>query len=110
MVDERAQKKANWLWRIWLVTYIIYASMTGVYNFITTIETGVSPVTMLSHFQIITLVITSMFFLPLILMVHHYAQQAKMTKILVCARVLSIIISIWTTMSIIFTIYCAISG
>ena len=101
---EKAKKKANVLWRAWWISYIICLLALKIYDVTITFETGDSPIALFNPMHIITLAITILFFLPFILVVNHYARIAGMKQITIGAKIISIIIMIWTVFNIIAVI------
>lgn len=84
----RYKTKAKCLLITWLVSVLVLAIGSNVYMIHMLNTTGKSPIYMLSGYQIFSLMIVAVYFIPMLLAIHHYAKLAQMKKTRVAARVL----------------------
>ena len=108
MKQRNTEQIAKKLWRLWLITYIVFALIMGMYNTKMMLETGVYAQEFLSVPHLITLSTVILYFGPLICAVRHYAKTALMKKLTICSTVLCSIILLWTILSIIAILIIAL--
>jgi len=103
----KRKKLTIFLCILWLAAFILTATCCGIYIIYTMITSRESPVTMLSPYQFFVLGISTLFFYPLLYIIHHNAKIAAMKAIMICARIGLIFFSFWCTVAVITTIcYC----
>lgn len=84
----RYKAKAKCLLIIWLVSILVLAIGCNVYIVHMLNTTGKSPVYILSGYQIFSLMIVAVYFIPMLSAIHHYAKLAQMKKTRIAVRFL----------------------
>ena len=107
---DKVKKKAKFLWNTWWISYVVCLVVLRIYDIAITFETGQSPITLFSAMHIVVILITVLFFLPLILVTNHYARIAKMKLITIITNIISLITIIWTVFNFVAAIYYFING
>jgi Mn2+/Fe2+ NRAMP family transporter len=109
MDANKAKKRVKHLGILWITLFVVYAITAGIYNIATMLENTESPIQMLSGYQIVTLIVTCVFFLPLMYVIYHYASLAGMKKTKVCALVVCIYLTIWIVLSLMMTVLAVLN-
>ena len=68
------------------------------------INVGNNPIEMLSTYQLFSLGIMLLYFLPLLLAVYRYCKLADMPRLQVVVRIVLIFLVIWLSVMILFTV------
>lgn len=88
MDTTRYKTKAKCLLVIWLISILLLSISSNVYVIHMINTTGQSPIYMLSGYQIFSLIIVAVYFIPMLSAIHHYAKLAQMKKTRIVARFL----------------------
>ena len=98
------QKRAKILFRLWVISYIIYNVISNIYYLHQQNIMFNNPIVLLSKYQVLSLVIMIAYFLPLLITVFHYSKLADMLRFHSIVRFILIFFSIWLMLMVLFTI------
>lgn len=101
---DKLKKKTKRLFILWVITYIAVCCISNIYVLYQWYIMGSNPIELLSGYQIISLVIMIVYFIPLLLVVHHYSKLSKMEVIRKVTVFFIVFQGIWTVIMIGLTI------
>ncbi len=104
MDTTQYKTKTKCLLIIWLVSILLLSIGSNVYVIHMLNTTGKSPIYMLSGYQIFSLMIVAVYFIPMLFAIQHYAKLAQMKKTRIAARFLLSFYSIGAAIELAMTI------
>ena len=101
---DQYRAKAKTLSIIWIASFIILGVISFIYIIYQRVVNNYNPITMLSGYQLFSLVIMLIYFMPMLLVIRRYSKLAHMTKLRRIAGIAYVFIAIWATFLSIFTV------
>lgn len=104
MNNETHKKIARRLFFLWVISYVVLGVLSNAYVLYQRVFVGYDPIHMLSGYQVFSLIIMIVYFIPLLLVVLHYAKISEMRKLCKITSVALGFTSIGTAIMLLFTI------
>lgn len=104
MNKHNQPKKAKRLFTLWLILFFAFSIGSSFYVSYQEVFYGNDPTALLSGFQLFTLAIILVFFIPLLLYVFRLAKQSNQQKICKVTYGLLWLLGIWTCFMVLSTV------
>ena len=103
-MEDKYRKTARNLSIIWVVSYVLLGIISNIYTIYQRAINDYNPVTMLSGYQLLSLIIMLLYFIPMLFVICRYSKLAHMKKLNRIASIVCVFISIWSVMLFVLTI------
>lgn len=104
------KKKTRALLIVWLATYGIFNIASNVYYLYQKTVVGYNPLVLLSGYQIFSLIIMLVYFLPMLIAAYHYSKKANMPRVRTVTGIVLGLLGLWLLMMIVCTIWAIFSS
>jgi 4-amino-4-deoxy-L-arabinose transferase-like glycosyltransferase len=101
---EKNIQKAKILFVLWIISYIVVSFLSNVYVHYQKTVLGYNPISMLSGYQLFSLAIMVVYFIPLLLAVHHFSKLSQSDKLRKITLYILCFLCLYTAVLLFFTI------
>ena len=92
------------LFKLWLISFFTFSISSGIYVSYQQVIVGVDPTAFLSPFQLLTLGVFMVLFVPLLVVVWIFAKRSSSTRLYRIVSFLLALILIWTGFMLLCTV------
>ena len=103
-MEDKYRKKARALSIVWIASYVLLGVISNIYTIYQRAVNDYNPITMLSGYQLFSLLVMLIYFMPMLLLVCRYSKLAHMNKLHRVAQIVFVFIAIWTTFLFLLTV------
>lgn len=95
-MSKNSTGQVKQLFTLWLILYILYSVAGSIYCMYEQNINHYNPITMLSGFQIVSLAVVALFFIPFLFVVHRRAVAAQLKKIYKLTGFFLLALCVWS--------------